>query len=159
MKSGELELSLDVKSIARLNIKTERRLKQTVWHKGGVGKHFFCTAQDPAKITLLSWTDKAHTERDTQKERKSERGSNMEGERNKRGKERVSKRRRSREKKGNFFYLERWWCPEKPVWWSELSGFWVQIYMHELPLFDFPLQFSRLIETTILVCWAGNFPA
>jgi hypothetical protein len=31
----------------------------------------------------------------------------MEGERNKRGKERVSKRRRSREKKGNFFYLER----------------------------------------------------
>jgi hypothetical protein len=74
-----------------------------------MGKHFFCTAQDPAKITLLSWTDKAHTERerDTQKERKSERGSNMEGERNKRGKERVSKRRRSREKKGNFFYLER----------------------------------------------------
>jgi len=38
-------------------------------------KHFFCTAQDPAKITLLSWTDKAHTERETHRKR----GSQKEG--------------------------------------------------------------------------------
>jgi hypothetical protein len=42
-----------------------------------VGKHFFCTAQDPAKITLLSWTDKAHRERERETHRK--RGSQKEG--------------------------------------------------------------------------------
>jgi hypothetical protein len=101
VKSGELELSLDVKSIARLNIKTVKTNSMT--RRGR--KHFFAqhrTSQDNCCHGRMK-----HTERERPRKRESQKEGAKWREKEKRGKERASEIRRCREKKGNFFYLER----------------------------------------------------